>query len=244
MKKTFFLAILICLGLTSFAQNAEEEKIKKVIYAETESFFSRNLNAWRATWAQNPKMSRSIISNNYHSYEMGWDSANVQMERFIKNNSTPEAVKVENKNYNIVQQGNMAWVHYDQWLKNSAGTGPESNYSKEYRVLVKEKDDWKIIAQVTTFPESFDHTKPASMENNLNATGYGMLQAKKTAEAIEIFKLAVKLFPDSWNLYDSLAEAYVMAGDTKMAVENYEKSIKINPGNEHGVRALAKLKMQ
>ena len=45
-----------------------------------------------------------------------------------------------------------------------------------------------------------------------------------------------------WNTYDSLGEAYMMAGNKKLAIENYEKSIKLNPKSESGKAALAKLK--
>ena len=63
-------------------------------------------------------------------------------------------------------------------------------------------------------------------------------------DAIELFKMNVKLFPESWNTYDSLAEAYEAAGNKKGAIESYEKSVKLNPKNEQGAKALAKLKMQ
>ena len=244
MKKTFFLTAIICTCLISAAQNSEEEKIKKVVLAETEAFYNRNLEAWRATWMHDPKISRSIIANNYHRHQSGWDSATVQMERFMKTNTKPQAVTVENKNYNIVQQGNMAWVYYDQLLKPTDTSMPQPEPSREYRVLVKENDDWKIVAQVTTFPESFDLTKPSALENNLNDMGYALLDAKKPEDAIEIFKMNAKLNPTSWNAYDSLADAYERTGNKKLAIENYEKSVKLNPKNEHGTHALAKLKMK
>ena len=72
--------------------------------------------------------------------------------------------------------------------------------------------------------------------------GYDFLGAKQVNDAIEVFKLNVKLFPNSWNVYDSLGEAYAAAGDTKLAIENYEKSMTLNPKNETGIAALAKLR--
>ena len=52
------------------------------------------------------------------------------------------------------------------------------------------------------------------------------------------------MFPDSWNVYDSLGEAYAAAGNKKEAIENYEKSIKLNPKSESGIAVLAKLKQK
>jgi tetratricopeptide (TPR) repeat protein len=74
--------------------------------------------------------------------------------------------------------------------------------------------------------------------------GYLLLQSGKTAEAIEMFKLGIRLYPQSWYAYDSLGEAYAAAGQKDLAIQNYEKSISLNPKNDTGKAALAKLKGQ
>jgi tetratricopeptide (TPR) repeat protein len=78
-------------------------------------------------------------------------------------------------------------------------------------------------------------------ENSLNAFGYQVLE-KDSAGAIQIFKLNATEFPDSWNVWDSLAEGYLKAGDVKDAQQNYEKSLALNPENKNAKEALAKLK--
>jgi len=50
-------------------------------------------------------------------------------------------------------------------------------------------------------------------------------------EKLEIFKLNVGSFPSSDNVYDSLAEAYMKNGAKGLAINNYEKSLKLNPNN-------------
>jgi cytochrome c-type biogenesis protein CcmH/NrfG len=50
------------------------------------------------------------------------------------------------------------------------------------------------------------------------------------------------LFPDSFNVWDSLGEAYAKSGNKEKAKECYEKSIALNPSNETGKKALAELK--
>jgi hypothetical protein len=62
-------------------------------------------------------------------------------------------------------------------------------------------------------------------ENDLNLLGYNLMGQKKLDEAIEIFKLNVKTHPQSWNVYDSLAEAYLNKGDKPAAVENYTRAL-------------------
>ena len=50
------------------------------------------------------------------------------------------------------------------------------------------------------------------------------------------------LFPNSFNVWDSLGEAYLKAGNKEKAKESYEKSMSLNPNNESGKKALAELK--
>ena len=59
---------------------------------------------------------------------------------------------------------------------------------------------------------------------------------------IKIFELLVSEFPNSSNSYDSLGEAYKAAGKVDLAIENYEKSIELNPENEAGMEILEELK--
>ncbi len=78
-------------------------------------------------------------------------------------------------------------------------------------------------------------------EDEMNGVGYLLLQLKKPLEAITIFELNVEAFPDSWNVYDSLGEAYMSAGQNTLAIQNYKKSIELNPDNEYGKGQLKKL---
>jgi tetratricopeptide (TPR) repeat protein len=59
----------------------------------------------------------------------------------------------------------------------------------------------------------------------------------KIVEAIEILKLNVEKFPNSWNTYNSLGEAYLIKGSKELAILNYEKSLKLNPKNLAGKKA-------
>jgi cytochrome c-type biogenesis protein CcmH/NrfG len=49
------------------------------------------------------------------------------------------------------------------------------------------------------------------------------------------------LFPDSWNTYDSLGEAYLKQGNKELAAENYRRSLELNPDNQGAVDAVKKL---
>ncbi len=79
--------------------------------------------------------------------------------------------------------------------------------------------------------EEADELRSRSMEiateADMNALGYQHLGAGKIKEAIEVFRKNVKDHPKSWNVYDSLAEAYEQNGETKLAKENYSRALKM-----------------
>lgn len=78
-------------------------------------------------------------------------------------------------------------------------------------------------------------------EQELNTLGYQLLQTGKKQEAIEILKLNVEAYPQSFNTYDSLGEAYMRNGDKELAITNYKKSLELNPQNAGATAALASL---
>jgi tetratricopeptide (TPR) repeat protein len=78
-------------------------------------------------------------------------------------------------------------------------------------------------------------------EPDLNQLGYRLLQQNKVTEAIEIFKVNVAAYPQGFNTYDSLGEAYMTHGDKELAITNYKKSLELNPQNNSAKAALANL---
>ncbi len=78
-------------------------------------------------------------------------------------------------------------------------------------------------------------------EREMNLSGYQLLQAGKTKEAASVFKLNVEAFPNSFNTYDSYGEALMLLGNKNQAIENYKKSVQLNPDNENGIKILQDL---
>ncbi|MFC1853722.1 MBL fold metallo-hydrolase [candidate division CSSED10-310 bacterium] len=78
-------------------------------------------------------------------------------------------------------------------------------------------------------------------ENVLNLLGYHLLGQKKIDQAIEIFKFNIEEYPESYNVYDSLGEAYMIKGEKKLAIEYYQKALQINPEFENSKKMLKKL---
>ena len=74
-------------------------------------------------------------------------------------------------------------------------------------------------------------------ENLLNNLGYALIKEKRLDDAIEIFKLNVHEYPDSWNVYDSLGDAFKLNGEFKKSLMNFKKAFKKNlRKNDHDKR--------
>jgi pimeloyl-ACP methyl ester carboxylesterase len=86
------------------------------------------------------------------------------------------------------------------------------------------------------------YPKDLARERWLNSMGYDALNNGNTKAAIKLFSLNVELYPGSSNVYDSLGEAYMKAGDAAHAIINYERSLKLDPSNINAASMLEKLK--
>ena len=86
-------------------------------------------------------------------------------------------------------------------------------------------------------PEKYDF-----QEQLLNNLGYQLMRQGKLTEAIRVLQMNVVACPSSSNVYDSLGEAYMKNGEKASAIENYERSLKLNPANTSAVEMLKKLR--
>lgn len=78
-------------------------------------------------------------------------------------------------------------------------------------------------------------------EGKLNRLGYDYLRSNKKDIALEIFKINAQLFPESFNVFDSLGEIYLLMENKNLAMENYKKSLSLNPENTNAAKMLNEL---
>jgi CubicO group peptidase (beta-lactamase class C family) len=115
-----------------------------------------------------------------------------------------------------------AWMGYD-------------SYKSPARQLLRD-----ILARG---PVALEGASAASLpESRINAIGYVLLQKKRLPEAIAAFERNVRRFPESWNAYDSLGEAYAAAGDREKAIAAYQRSLDLNPQNANAAAMLKTLR--
>ncbi|WP_457654205.1 tetratricopeptide repeat protein [Rhodocaloribacter sp.] len=108
--------------------------------------------------------------------------------------------------------------------------------------LIREQGVAAALAQYDVWRESGDYPPVVFEEDMLNTLGYRLLRSGRVEEAIAVFKRNVELFPDSYNTYDSLGEAYMIHGDLKPALQNYQKSVELDPGNVTGAQMIKRLR--
>lgn len=71
--------------------------------------------------------------------------------------------------------------------------------------------------------------------------GYTLLFSGQTEDAITVFRRNAEEHPASANVYDSLGEVYMKAGQKELAIQNYQMSLQLDPKNQNAGDKLRKL---
>jgi tetratricopeptide (TPR) repeat protein len=82
---------------------------------------------------------------------------------------------------------------------------------------------------------------PVFDENDFNVLGYKFAGENRLEFALYVFEKNTRLYPDSWNAWDSLGETAAKAGRNEQAIANYRKSLELNPKNKNGQEMLKQL---
>ena len=78
----------------------------------------------------------------------------------------------------------------------------------------------------------------------MNRKGYILISENNLELAMSIFKVNTLLYPSSSNVYDSYAEACMMNKDYDLAINNYQKSIELDPQNQNAQNMIDKMKSE
>jgi CubicO group peptidase (beta-lactamase class C family) len=115
-------------------------------------------------------------------------------------------------------------------------------YNSPSRELLKSTIAKGATQSLKEYNEQRKNNGQIISETKMNELGYLLLGMKKLDDAIEVFEQNTKDFPQSWNVWDSFAEAYMDKGNKDLAIKYYEKSLQLNPDNANGATQLKKLK--
>lgn len=111
------------------------------------------------------------------------------------------------------------------------------------RIKLAELRNNKSIDEIINIIKNDDKNNPKYdiSERGLNSFGYILMKEEKNEDALKIFKLNTKLYPNAFNTYDSYAECLLKIGNRQAAIENYKKSVELNPNNENAIEILKNL---
>lgn len=81
-------------------------------------------------------------------------------------------------------------------------------------------------------------------ESCLNDIGYWLLNRSEISKAIGIFQLNVEEHPTSWNVHDSLGEAYELNQQFEKALTHYQKALQLNAENQDDHNTILKERIE
>jgi serine-type D-Ala-D-Ala carboxypeptidase/endopeptidase len=152
----------------------------------------------------------------------------------------------KNKNGVVVLSNSAVMV--DDIAFRILNTGPKLRPA-QYMLLLK--DTIEDIIKIKGVDAAIDLYRQLKKEKNpryifdevqLLVAGDELYKANKLKEGIAILKFNTEEFPESWQTFDELGEIYTTNGDKELAINCYEKSLKLNPENKGTVEMLSKLK--
>jgi len=240
---SFFLisALVTIIFAADNSDKAKEiEDIKTVIINETEyAVNKRDYKNWADTWVHESDVLHFMADRSGYRERNGWDEINSWMKKGIENDPEPRHFKITKKNFNVRVDGNLAWASYDDYWDTPEGIW----HMKQTRTLIKKDEQWKIISVIAAWDDSY---KPDfnNGEMFLSMVGQDYLLMDKVNEAIDVFKLNVKLYPKSSKAYDSLGEAYTKFGNKELAIKSYQKSLELDPENKNAKKKLEELSVK
>jgi imidazolonepropionase-like amidohydrolase len=146
------------------------------------------------------------------------------------------------KKINSVIYGGKLLPHaqLDQMLADVEAFAARTPISEVMMKTIQDKDVAAAVQQYRDLKATQANAYDFS-ENELIVLGYRLLRTKRTTDAIEIFKLSTQVYPQSYNTWDSLAEAYMIHDEKDLAIQNYKKSLELNPGSTNAVEKLKQL---
>jgi CubicO group peptidase (beta-lactamase class C family) len=85
---------------------------------------------------------------------------------------------------------------------------------------------------------------PSAVELEVNAVGYALMGMRRVVQALEVFELNTRVFPDAFNTWDSLGEAQMMLGQDEEAIRSYQRSLELNPENSNAEAMIARIRQR
>ena len=90
--------------------------------------------------------------------------------------------------------------------------------------------------------EMAERINPARVEAEINAAGYALLEDDKAQQALAVFELNTRAFPEAFNTWDSLGEVHMILGNDDEAIRFYQRSLELNPENSNAEMMISRIR--
>ena len=155
-----------------------------------------------------------------------------------------------NDNLSIIflSNGFEYWYNIERAINQIAGLVDEEILDQEnfvYQILLQSsiKNKFTEFEDLLRKLKTNEIYQTIDFEKQINNVAYMHLNHFKTVnKAIDLFELNKKEYPSSWNVFDSLGEAYQKNGNKKEAIANYKAALKLNTENEYNAQLKEKIK--
>lgn len=176
----------------------------------------------RATeWAKANRESRATLLFSVGDEGAELDREFDALEAFLQSNA-PKGFEFQAVRFPDEDHGSVVLPTHYAGLRKAFGM---------FRFPIRPQDDTKSL-----FTRARDHFQKVSArvgftvqvpEPTTNFIGYRLLQDGHVSEAIDVFRKNAQSYPQSANVYDSLAEALERSGELAEAKENYQRAATI-----------------
>ncbi len=127
------------------------------------------------------------------------------------------------------------WQKVSYWAGGGKTVSGFYNQSKSIDETLKFILDEKAKGSNTIFNVS---------EMGLNVFGYSLSSQGKDEDALKIFELNTRLYPNAANTYDSYGEILLKLNRTQEALKAYKKALELNPKNMNASQIINQLEKQ
>lgn len=226
----------LSLPIVALSQEAEKQKIINIITGEVDAWYKKDREKWLDAIVHSDDFILTHTSQDGYYRVHGFDSLVAPREQYFTTPVDPNVDRISKTDFKVNIKGRIAIV--DLTLRGNGIFGPFTG--DQTMLLEKQGRTWRILRQHTVVKTSYQLSE-ANIESGINTQGLKLLELKKFDEAIKVLSLNTELFPNSWNTWDSLAEAYMQKGETHIATGFFKKSIDLNPNNGYAKEMVEKM---